>query len=135
VCAVRALRVACTSVRVLCRACVLACVLLRCVRPCMFAFARACACCRSSDIQTVFRFFASQSLHNSFFLKKCGEVKDSVISPRFFLLHKLHHPISPPCLPSRPPARGASGSIESLTLQNLHSPLPSPSAHPSTHPP
>jgi hypothetical protein len=69
-----------------------------------------------------------------------GEVKDSVNFPPFFLLHKLHNPILPPYLPSRLPARRVSGSIESLTLQNIYSPLPSPSTDPPpipppTHPP
>ncbi len=39
--------------------------------------------------------------------------KDSVIPPPPFVLNKLHNPVSPPCLPSRPPAR----------TQNLYSPL------------
>jgi hypothetical protein len=56
----------------------------------------------SSYIQSVFLFFASQSHQkykkNSF----SGEVKDSVIFPFYFLLHKLHKPI-PPSYPLPPP--------------------------------
>jgi hypothetical protein len=49
----------------------------------------------SSDIQSVFLFFASQS-HHKYKKKISGEVKDSVFFPSFFLLHKLHKPILPP---------------------------------------
>jgi len=46
-------------------------------------------------------------LHNHFIpekiIKTKYEVKDSVFPPPFFLLHKLHNPITPPLPSLRPP--------------------------------
>jgi hypothetical protein len=60
----------------------------------------------SSEYWAVYKFFASQSLHNrNFFKKKSGEAKDSAIFPFFILLHKRAKPI-PQVRPSckiRPP--------------------------------
>jgi hypothetical protein len=70
----------------------------------------------SSDIQSVFFFFASQSHHkykkkNSFY----GEVKESVIVLFFLPLHKRAKPILSPCLPSHGVRAGAARSC-SLSL-------------------
>ncbi len=62
----------------------------------------ACACrdsvlCAhdSSDVQSTFSFFASQSLHNRKILKKkSGDVNDEVNFPFFILLHKRAKPMS-----------------------------------------
>ena len=62
---------------------------------------------RSSDYWTVYKFVASQSLHNTNFLeRKSGEAKDSAIFAFFFLLHKRAKPAPPPYLlplPTYPP--------------------------------
>ena len=49
----------------------------------------------SSDIQTVFLFFASQSHHK--YKKKIRRSKIQRNFPPFFLLHKLHKPMPSPC--------------------------------------
>jgi hypothetical protein len=68
----------------------------------------------SSSVQSTFSFFASQTLHNRFFLKKkSGEAKDSAIFPFFILLHKRAKPITPP-YPHPPPK--ARGFIKPLVL-------------------
>jgi hypothetical protein len=59
--------------------------------------ASPCTYSSSSDWRTVFKEFASQSLHNRFFFKKkIRPSKRQRIFPLFFLLHKRAKPILPP---------------------------------------
>jgi hypothetical protein len=51
----------------------------------------------SSSYWPVYKFFASQSLHNRiFFKKKSGDVNDEANFSLFILLHKRAKPILPP---------------------------------------
>jgi hypothetical protein len=55
----------------------------------------------SSNVQSTFSFFASQTLHNIKNLKKkSGEAKDSAIFPLLILLHKRAKPFTPPLRPT-----------------------------------
>jgi len=49
----------------------------------------------SSRVWAVHSFFASQTLHSRFFLKKSGDVNDEANFPFYFLLHKRAKPIHP----------------------------------------
>jgi hypothetical protein len=96
----------------------------------------------SSNVQSTFSFFASQTLKN--LKKKSGEAKDSAIFPFFILLHKRAKPFTPPVAsPSLPRALSLwLNRVKDST--NPYSPLtyPLPSARelkpllpPYPHPP